>query len=298
VKWLLLIIGGLLSLTLGFSIIRGLPVIDILPLMLVLLLSAIPVALPVMFTVSMAFGARDLARHNVLITRLGATEDAATMDVLCVDKTGTLTLNEMAVSRIIPLGSFSENDVILYGALASHEANQDSLDLAFIKLAKERKILNPSYTQESFVPFDPLLRKTEALVRHDHKTFRVMKGALSAIAQACGLASKELQDLEARIQDFSKKGYKTLAVAVIENSKPVVAGLAALSDRPRPGRMLSRVILVDVLVGIMISAWGIPGALQRIPLPMTALVIGFNILFSLFLNDSVKIRLLKELRLV
>ena len=106
-KWLLLIIGGLLSLTLGFSIIRGLPVIDILPLMLVLLLSAIPVALPVMFTVSMAFGARDLARHNVLITRLGATEDAATMDVLCVDKTGTLTLNEMAVSRIIPLGSFS-----------------------------------------------------------------------------------------------------------------------------------------------------------------------------------------------
>jgi H+-transporting ATPase len=245
----------------------------------------------------MAFGARDLARHNVLITRLGATEDAATMDVLCVDKTGTLTLNEMAVSRIIPLGSFSENDVILYGALASHEANQDSLDLAFIKLAKERKILNPSYTQESFVPFDPLLRKTEALVRHDHKTFRVMKGALSAIAQACGLASKELQDLEARIQDFSKKGYKTLAVAVIENSKPVVAGLAALSDRPRPGRMLSRVILVDVLVGIMISAWGIPGALQRIPLPMTALVIGFNILFSLFLNDSVKIRLLKELRL-
>ena len=297
VKWLLLIIGGLLSLTLGFSIIRGLPVIDILPLMLVLLLSAIPVALPVMFTVSMAFGARDLARHNVLITRLGATEDAATMDVLCVDKTGTLTLNEMAVSRIIPLGSFSENDVILYGALASHEANQDSLDLAFIKLAKERKILNPSYTQESFVPFDPLLRKTEALVRHDHKTFRVMKGALSAIAQACGLASKELQDLEARIQDFSKKGYKTLAVAVIENSKPVVAGLAALSDRPRPGRMLSRVILVDVLVGIMISAWGIPGALQRIPLPMTALVIGFNILFSLFLNDSVKIRLLKELRL-
>jgi len=234
VKWLLMIIGGLLSLTLGFSIIRSLPFLDILPLMLVLLLSAIPVALPVMFTVSMAVGARELARNSVLITRLSATEDAATMDVLCVDKTGTLTLNELSISHVIPLGPFSDRDVILYGALASQEANQDPLDLAFIKLAKEKDILSPSYIQERFVPFDPLLRKTEALIRQDQKTFRVMKGAVSVIAQACGLASQELKGLEARIEDFSKKGYKTLAVALIEDSKPVVAGLAALSDSLRP----------------------------------------------------------------
>jgi H+-transporting ATPase len=234
VKWLLMIIGGLLSLTLGLSIVRGLPFLDILPLMLVLLLSAIPVALPVMFTVSMAVGARELARENVLITRLSATEDAATMDVLCVDKTGTLTSNELSISHIIPLEPFSDKDVILYGALASQEANRDSLDLAFIKLAKEKELLSASYVQDKFVPFDPLLRKTEALIRHDHKTFRVMKGAVSVIAQACGLAPRELKDLEARIEDFSKKGYKTLAVALIEDSKPVVAGLAALSDRPRP----------------------------------------------------------------
>ncbi len=234
VKWLLMIIGGLLSLTLGISIIRGFPLLEILPLMLVLLLSAIPIALPVMFTVSMALGARELARNNVLITRLSATEDAATMDVLCVDKTGTLTLNELSISRIIPVGSFSEKDVILYGALASQEANQDPLDLAFIKLAKEKDILRSSYIQESFVPFDPLLRKAEALIRHDHKTFRVMKGAVSVVAQACGLESQELKDVEARIEDFSKKGYKTLAVALMEDSKPVVAGLAALSDSLRP----------------------------------------------------------------
>jgi H+-transporting ATPase len=234
VKWLLMIIGGLLSLTLGISIIRGFPLLEILPLMLVLLLSAIPIALPVMFTVSMAVGARELARNKVLITRLSATEDAATMDVLCVDKTGTLTLNELSISHVIPLGPFSDRDVILYGALASQEANQDPLDLAFIKLAKEKDILSPSYIQERFVPFDPLLRKTEALIRQDQKTFRVMKGAVSVIAQACGLASQELKGLEARIEDFSKKGYKTLAVALIEDSKPVVAGLAALSDSPRP----------------------------------------------------------------
>jgi H+-transporting ATPase len=234
VRWLLMIIGGLLSLTLGISILRGFPLLEILPLMLVLLLSAIPVALPVMFTVSMAVGARELARHNVLITRLSATEDAATMDVLCVDKTGTLTLNELSISHIIPLGPFSDKDVILYGALASQEANQDPLDLAFIKLAKEKDLLSLSYIQDSFVPFDPLLRKTEALIKHDHKAFRVMKGAVSVIAQACGLGSQELKGLEARIEDFSKKGYKTLAVALIENSNPVVAGLAALSDSPRP----------------------------------------------------------------
>jgi H+-transporting ATPase len=233
VKWLLMIIGGLLSLTLGISIIRGFPLLEILPLMLVLLLSAIPVALPVMFTVSMAVGARELARNNVLITRLSATEDAATMDVLCVDKTGTLTLNELSITHIIPLGPFSEKDVILYGALASQEANQDPLDLAFIKLAREKDILISSYIQDSFVPFNPLLRKTEALIRHDQKTFRVMKGAVSVIARDCGLESQELKDLEARLEDFSKKGYKTLAVALIEDSKPVVAGLAALSDSPR-----------------------------------------------------------------
>ena len=233
VKRLLLIIGGLVSLTLAISIIRGFPLLEILPLMLVLLLSAIPVALPVMFTVSMALGARELAKENVLITRLSATEDAATMDVLCVDKTGTLTSNELSISRIIPLGHFSDQDVILYGALASQEANQDPLDLAFIKLAKERDILSSSYVQENFVPFDPLSRKTEALIRRDHKTFRVMKGAVSVIAQACGLDSQELKDLEARIEDFSKKGYKTLAVALMGDAKPVVAGLAALSDRAR-----------------------------------------------------------------
>lgn len=223
-----------MSLTLGISIIRGFPLLEILPLMLVLLLSAIPVALPVMFTVSMAVGARELARKNVLITRLSATEDAATMDILCVDKTGTLTLNELSISQIIPLEPFSDKDVILYGALASQEANQDPLDLAFIKLAKEKDLLSSSYIQDSYVPFDPLLRKTEALIRHDHKAFRVMKGAVSVIAQDCGLESQELKDLEARIEGYSKKGYKTLAVALIEDSKPVVAGLAALSDSPRP----------------------------------------------------------------
>jgi H+-transporting ATPase len=234
VKWLLKIIGGLLSLTLAVSLVRGLPLLEILPLMLVLLLSAIPVALPVMFTVSMAVGARDLARKNVLITRLSATEDAATMDILCVDKTGTLTFNELSIIHILPMAPFTEDDVIMYGALASQEANQDPLDLAFIKLAKQKGLLSPVFIQDQFTPFDPNTRKTEALIRQKERSFRVMKGAVPAVAQSFALAPQELSSLKASSEDFSKRGYKTLAVARIEGSKPSIIGLTALSDNPRP----------------------------------------------------------------
>ena len=234
VKWLLMIVAGLLVLTLAVSLVRKIDLLDILPLMLILLLSAIPVALPVMFTVSMAVGAKELAKKSVLVTRLSATEDSAAMDVLCVDKTGTLTLNEMAVSRIIPLEPFSENDVILYGALASQEANHDPLDLAFIKLEKERHLAGGSAVQESFIPFDPATRRTEAVIRQAGGTMRVMKGAVSAVGQACGLGPPEIAALEDRLSDLSKRGYKTLAVARAVDSKPVLVGLAALSDGPRP----------------------------------------------------------------
>ena len=236
VRRLLLIIGGLLALTVAVSIVRDMAILEILPLMLVLLLSAIPVALPVMYTVSMAVGARELARRSVLVTRLSATEDAATMDVLCVDKTGTLTLNELSISQVFPVGSFTERETVLFGALASQEANRDPLDLAFIKRARDMGWLDPDDVQESFTPFDPAARKTEAVVRRGGRSLHVMKGAVSVIARACGLGPEDEQALELRVGDLSKRGYRTVAVAVAEpeSGKPAVAGLVALSDRPRP----------------------------------------------------------------
>jgi len=93
----------LLSVVVVLSLIRGISLVELVPLMLVLLMSAVPVALPVMFTLSMALGSKELAKHGVLVTRLSATEDAATMDVLCVDKTGTITMNRLAVTDVIPL---------------------------------------------------------------------------------------------------------------------------------------------------------------------------------------------------
>ena len=102
VRWLFVIVGALLGVVVILSLVRGAPLLEMVPLLLVLLMSAVPVALPVMFTVSMAFGSKELAKRGVLVTRLSAAEDAATMDVLCVDKTGTITMNQLAVTERDP----------------------------------------------------------------------------------------------------------------------------------------------------------------------------------------------------
>ena len=142
VRWLFVIVGALLGVVMVLSFIRGVPILEMLPLMLVLLMSAVPVALPVMFTVSMAVGSKELAKRGVLVTRLSAAEDAATMDVLCVDKTGTITMNQLAVTGVIPLEQATEADVLAAGALASQEANQDPIDLAFLAAAKDRHVFD------------------------------------------------------------------------------------------------------------------------------------------------------------
>lgn len=136
VRWLFIIVGVLLAAVVVLSFVRGTPLFEMIPLMLVLLMSAVPVALPVMFTVSMAIGSAELARRGVLVTRLSAAEDAATMDVLCVDKTGTITRNQLAVTGVIPQDQLTDSDVLFAGALASQEANQDPIDLAFLAAAK------------------------------------------------------------------------------------------------------------------------------------------------------------------
>ena len=149
--------------------------------MLVLLMSAVPVALPVMFTVSMAVGSKELAKRGVLVTRLSAAEDAAAMNVLCVDKTGTITMNRLTVTGVIPLQQATESDVLFAGALASQAANQDPIDLALLAAAQGRHIFNekaPAVTPVSFVPFDAKSRRTEAVVEQNGQRLRFMKGAV------------------------------------------------------------------------------------------------------------------------
>ena len=237
VRWLFVIVGALLGVVAILSLVRGAPLLEMVPLLLVLLMSAVPVALPVMFTVSMAFGSKELAKRGVLVTRLSAAEDAATMDVLCVDKTGTITMNQLAVTEVIPLEQATDADVLIAGALASHEANQDPIDLAFLAAASERHVFDnrPKFTPVSFAPFDAKNRRTEAVVDQDGQRLRVMKGAVRTIAEACGQPATAIEALEARVSASAAKGHRALAVARgPETGTPVLIGLVSLYDPPRP----------------------------------------------------------------
>lgn len=200
VRWLFVIVGALLGLVIVLSLIRHVALLEMIPLMLVLLMSAVPVALPVMFTVSMAVGAKELVKRGVLVTRLSATEDAATMDVLCVDKTGTITMNQLTVTGVIPLEHATESDVLFAAALASQESNQDPMDLAFLAAAKERHVFDnaSAVTPISFAPFDAKNRRTEAVVEQNGQRLRVMKGAVRTVAEACGLQSPAIEALEGK----------------------------------------------------------------------------------------------------
>jgi H+-transporting ATPase len=242
VKWLLLIVGIMVATTLIISIAWGLPLSQILPLSLVLLMSAIPVALPVMFTVTMAVGSVELARRGVLVSRLNAAEDAANMDILCADKTGTLTLNRLSLTGAIAEPSFTEQDVIRDGALASNEANQDTIDLAFLRAAKERGLSGEKVV--SFTPFSAETRRTEAQIVRGGRPVRIIKGALHTVADLAGAAPDVTARLEARAQAEAQKGFRILAVARAEDDGPLrVVGLALLSDPPRPD---SRELIVDL----------------------------------------------------
>jgi len=235
-KWLLILVVSLLLVAFAVSWVRGTNLLDMLSLALILLVSAIPVALPIMFTITMALGSLELAKKGVLVTRLSASEDAALMNVLCVDKTGTLTLNKLSVADVLEVNSYKKDDALLFGALASQRANQDPIDMAFLMATEEKNAPISSYIQKEFTPFDPSTRRTEAVVENQGAKIRVAKGAVSAIAPICGIEGKELADLEAKMAVFASKGYRIIAVAATssETSKMTLVGLVALYDKPRP----------------------------------------------------------------
>jgi H+-transporting ATPase len=266
VRWLFVIVGALLGMVVVLSLIRGVSLVEMVPLMLVLLMSAVPVALPVMFTVSMAVGSKELAKRGVLVTRLSAAEDAATMDVLCVDKTGTITMNKLTVTGVIPLEKATEAEVLFAGALASQESNQDPIDLAFLAAAKEHHVFDglPAVTPVSFAPFDAKSRRTEAVVEQNGQRLHVMKGAVRTIAEACGLQPSAIEALDARVSAAAAKGYRTLAVARgPEKSAAVLVGLVSLYDPPRPDAKQLIATLHDLGVPVkMLTGDALPVALE------------------------------------
>jgi H+-transporting ATPase len=164
VWWLLMMIVVLLALGAAVSLLKGGNIVDMVPLAVILLISAIPIALPTMFIISMALGSVQLARVGVLTTRLDSIENAATMDVLCADKTGTITQNRLYIADAAPMKGYTADDVILYGALASREANRDPIDIAFLSAAKDRNLGQNGYVRVEYTPFDPTTRSTSATI--------------------------------------------------------------------------------------------------------------------------------------
>ncbi|MDE2364293.1 MAG: plasma-membrane proton-efflux P-type ATPase [Hyphomicrobiales bacterium] len=235
VRWLFGIVGILVAVTVGASLLQGVDILEILPLSLVLLMSAVPVALPAMFTVSMAVGSMELARSGVLVTRLSAAEDAANMDIVCADKTGTLTANRLSFAGAAPQPGYCDNDVLRAGAIASQEADQDPIDLAFIRAANERGALDHNTIVTSFKPFSPQTRRTEAVIEHDGARITIIKGALRTIASLAGLDATAIAALEADAIGQAHKGVRVLAVAQRAGDGPwAFLGLALFQDAPRP----------------------------------------------------------------
>ncbi|MBO3803960.1 MAG: plasma-membrane proton-efflux P-type ATPase [Candidatus Brockarchaeota archaeon] len=233
-RWLLAMTLAMLSIGLVLAVIYNTKLSEMVPLTAILLLSAIPVALPTMFTITMALGSLELAKKGVLITRLDASEDAAAMDIVCVDKTGTMTMNKLSIRELVPIGEHEERDVVLYGAIASQEANLDPIDQAFFAAAEGMRLSLEGYKQKRFVPFDPSTRRTEATVEKEGLEFHVLKGSFQTVKSICVNEKEELKKAEGAVEELSKRGYRIIAVAKGETQENLkLAGIAALYDAPR-----------------------------------------------------------------
>lgn len=231
VRILFLVVAGILGITTVIGLLSGQDLGAILPLVLILMVSAVPVGLPAMFTISMARGSKELAANGLLVSRLSATEDAATLSTLCIDKTGTITRNELTLVETVSAEDFTQNDVILFGALASEKADEDPIDLAFIGAGEARSLLPERFVRSRFTPFSAAIKHTEATITHQGRTFNVAKGAYTAIKRLCAL---EACGLDATVEAWAHKGFKTIAVAKAEPDQPyALVGIAALYDPPR-----------------------------------------------------------------
>lgn len=226
----LVVFNGAVTLVLmGYALLLPMPFVDIVPLILVAVLASIPVALPSMFTLAAAVGARALARKGVLPTHLSAVDEAAGIDILCSDKTGTLTRNELAVMSVHSMTDFDEEHVLAFAALASSDGGRDPVDAA-IQAAAARQTVTDGPTLVSFFPFDPTIKRAEASVRLANGALvRVVKGAFEVV-QSLSQASPDVASI---VDGLQAKGFRVLAVASGPPAELRMAGLIALSDPPR-----------------------------------------------------------------
>ena len=232
--YLIILAVALVAVIISVALFRGDPVLTTLQFALVLLVAAIPVAMPTVLSVTMAVGARLLAKKEAIVTRLPAIEELAGVDVLCSDKTGTLTQNKLTLGDPFSLNGIPGDQVILWAALASRAEDKDTIDLAVIGGVKNDQVLK-GYQVVHFQPFDPVHKRTEATVKGgDGKQFFVAKGAPQVILQMSTNAGEVKPAVEKAVNEFAGRGFRSLGVArADQEGKWQFVGVLPLFDPPR-----------------------------------------------------------------
>lgn len=235
VKYLVAVDCVLATMVFIFALITKQPLVDIIQFILILLVSAIPAALPATFTLATAIGARHLADKGVLVTHLTAIEEAAVVDTICLDKTGTITHNQLRLAELVCYSPYSQDDLLRFALLASDEATQDPIDLAIYAYPDAKKLLDALPERKLFFPFDPAKKRTEVVFTLEQDNLHVIKGSPEIIAEFIGQTNKIFSD----VAHLAQQGFRVIVVvaqkitdaAAKNDFQPV--GLLSLYDPPR-----------------------------------------------------------------
>ncbi|WP_345993402.1 plasma-membrane proton-efflux P-type ATPase [Sulfurimonas sp. HSL-1716] len=212
-------------------------ILELLIFALVLTISAIPVAMPAVLTVTMAIGARVLASKDAIVSRLAAIEELAGMDILCSDKTGTLTQNSMSLAQPYTVNEYTQENLMLFAALASKEENSDPIEKPIFEYIKSNKMEDDllKYKQTKFLPFDPVHKRTQGIYKTGDKEIVITKGAPQVIISQCDEKKFDEKEAFKQIELFASRGFRTLGVAYRNTDEDLYhfVGLISLFDPPR-----------------------------------------------------------------
>ena len=233
--------------------------LEALPFAIIVIIASVPVALPAAFTVTMAIGAEKLSKKSVLVTNLNAIEEASTVNIICFDKTGTITENRLEIKEVVPYGNFTREDVIEAAALCSRKEDNDPIDTAVIGYAGEIGLDLSGFRIKRFTPFHPAAKEASAVAQKGKSIIYVTKGAVSVVLKECNVDKALKKKAEAQTEEFSSQKFRTIAVSRKQGGRSMFLGIIAMYDRPKKdakrmiGELISLGVKVKMLTGDNVS---------------------------------------------